>query len=480
MPENGWDTECNTRAFTTQTKTFSVSENNNADNRSCHIVFQSVNKSTADTLIINQKGKSDYLFFEEDIAYWDYHKGSRTIKIHSDLAYELIWTGGLPKWIDVWSTNDESVTIQPKENTSVKPRIANLVASSRRLSDTLLVVQDGIKGIELSQHSLEIDYIGDTITFTVDANIDYTMIVPEVDWIKVETIKQDQITIEGTDLAYNSKAIQLTINALESSEDNRMEYITFDDNRTGYPQYDQALTIKQYKKFGNTYTMAELYRLDNVEELEELSIEGEMNRTDCNFLRKLAGGDIWFWGGNMTGYYTKTNTNPGKLKKLDLSKATIIACNDEPQPMKPIRHQIANTLDLYHFSATKLETIILPDNLTELGKDAFENCTELKTIVLGRSLKTVCTGTFTGCKNLIQLIFPKGIQFKDIYSLGCFKNCSSLTDVTFLGDVHFDASANTSLFEDTQLTNLIINGNCDIIAPYTFDGCKYLKGDLAF
>ena len=78
------------------------------------------------------------------------------------------------------------------------------------------------------------------------------------------------------------------------------------------------------------------------------------------------------------------------------------------------------------------------------------------------------------------MIFPKGIKFKDNSSLGCFKNCSSLTDVTFLGDVHFDASANISLFEDTQLTNLIINGNCDIIAPYTFDGCKYLKGDLVF
>ena len=494
MPENGWVTECNTRTFTTQTKTFSVSENNNADNRSCHIVFQSVNKSTADTLIINQKGKSDYLFFEEDIAYCSSRGDIEKIKIHSDMAYELSWAEGCPSWIDHWTKDTDGVSIQLNENTSVKNRSTQLFAKSRTLSDTLTIVQQGVNGIELTENSFEIDYIGDTVTFNIYANIDYNMIIPKVDWIKAEIIKQDEITTERTNLTYNSSTVQLIISALGASEGNRMEHIRFDDlHDSGYPQYDQILTIKQYKKFGNSYTMEEVYRLANISELEELSIEGEISRTDFNFLRKLAGGDIFYYAPNWTYYsplYNSRKSGSGKLKKLDLSKATIvkntIPSSSSVENQDDINWQTENTIDYYHFSSTMLETIVLPENLENINNNAFENCAELTNIILGGNIETIHYSSFNGCAKLKQITFPATVHV-DFPEGGYYflNGCCALTDLVFLGDFYWPKDADFNyyhpgLFRETQLTNLTIHGKTKHLPPYIFYGCEYLQDELVF
>lgn len=508
MPDVEWISENNTRALTEYKKIFYISNNDSTDSRSCNIIFQSASKSVTDTLTINQKGKSDYLFFEKDIAYWSPNKSVQKILIHSDMAYELSWVGGSPSWLDHWTKYLDGVSIQLIENTSVKNRCAQLVAHSRTLADTLMIVQDGVKGIELTHNNLEIDYMGDTVSFDIYANIEYKMIVPEVDWIKAEIIKQEDKAQEGDNTTYNSTTVRLIISALEASEGNRMEHIRFDDLKDGYPQYDKTLTIKQYKKIGNSYTMEEVSRLKDKEKLEELCIIGEINRDDFNILRRLAGGDVFYYDYHNavgTHYKTKVNTNPGKLRKLDLSKATIMKNNGSPSSLDKklaIDWQDANTLDYYHLSNTQLETIVLPENLENINWNTFEGCTELKNIVCGGKLKTILNGAFNGCSKLKQITFPATVRFEykdsrdgsiyyaphELRFVEIFKGCSELSDITFLGDFYFTDNAIenfrfndwSALFGDTQLTNLKINGNSRNIPPYAFYKCNNLNGEFIF
>lgn len=508
MPEGNWVTEQSTRALTTYSKTFYVNENEDKEGRSCNIVFQSITNSVSDTLTINQKGKSDYLFFEKDILVWSSDRYSQKVKIHSDMAYELSWADKRPSWLDHITKESGSISIQLLENTSVKSRSAQLVAYSRILADTLMIVQNGVKGIELTQNNLEIDHIGDTVCFDIYANIDYKIIVPEVDWIKAEIINQEDNPQEGSNTTYNSTTVRLIISALEASEGNRMEQIRFDDLRDGYPQYDKTLTIKQYKKIGNSYTMAQVSRLKDKEKLEELCILGEITREDFNILRRLAGGDIFYYSyrdAYGTHYKTKENTNPGKLRKLDLSKATIVKNTESSSSLdkkSAIDWQDANTLDYYHLSNTQLETIVLPENLVNINWNTFEGCTELKNIVCGGNLKTILNGAFNGCSKLKQITFPAKVSFEykdgrdgSIYYapherrlVEIFKGCSELSDITFLGDFYFTDKAikeftfgeEYSLFKDTHLTNLRINGNSRNIPPYAFYECCDLNGEFIF
>lgn len=515
MPDVEWISENNTRALTEYKKTFYISNNESTDSRSCNIIFQSTSKSVTDTLTINQKGKVNYLFFEKDIAYWSSHKSVQRIMIHSDMAYELSWVGGRPSWLDHLTKEQNVVSIQLMENTSVKHRSAQLVAKSRTLADTLMIVQDGLKGIELTHNNLEIDYMGDTVSFDIYANIEYKMIVPEVDWIKAEIIKQEDKAQEGDNTTYNSTTVRLIISALETSDGNRMEHIRFDDLRDGYPQYDKTLTIKQFKKIGNTYTMKELFRfydLNKAEELrnlEELCIEGEVTREDFNLLRRLAGGDVFYYYYQTAAdgilYKTEKNKYPGKLKKLDLSKATIVKNwipSGSVENRVAINWQDANTLDYYHLSNTQLETIVLPENLENINWNTFEGCTELKNIVCGGKLKTILNGAFNGCSKLKQITFPATVRFEykdsrdgSIYYaphqlrlVEIFKGCSELSDITFLGDFYFTDNAieeytfdeDYALFKNTNLTNLKINGNSRNIPPYAFYKCNNLNGEFIF
>ena len=85
------------------------------------------------------------------------------------LAYELSRVENVD-WIEWISNEGTGIGIQLLDNYSVKPRSTKLAISSRNqtYTDTLTIVQEGQKGIELSTGDLNIDYLGDTIVFTVD------------------------------------------------------------------------------------------------------------------------------------------------------------------------------------------------------------------------------------------------------------------------------------------------------------------------
>ena len=506
MPEEKWITESSSRTLVAYSKTYYIDENTDKESRSCKIIYQNTTKNIADTLSIIQKGKSNYLHFETDEpVIWSCYGGYKKINIFSDMAYELSRIEKVD-WIEWISNEGTGIGIQLLDNYSVKPRSTKLAISSRNqtYTDTLTIVQEGQKGIELSTGDLNIDYLGDTIVFTVDANIEYEVIEPKSDWIKFETI-----AVHGDiNTAFKSTTHRIIVSPLNSSDDNRTEQIHFNDFVEINRDYDKTLTIKQFKKIGNSYTMEELYRLSNARELEELCIEGEIDRADFNAIRRLAGGDVFYYDYQTTAYgiqyKTEKNKYPGKLKKLDLSKATIVKKtipHGSVENKVAINWQDANTLDYFHLSSTKLETIVLPDNLDRINWNTFEGCTELKNIVFGGEIRFILNGAFNGCSKLKQITFPANIRFEfndsrdgiyyaphQLYKVEFFKGCSELTDITFLGDFYwtneaikeFNYNKDVTLFGDTKLTNLTINGNCYNIPPYAFYKCDDLKGEFIF
>ena len=505
MPEEKWISESSSRALVAYSKTYHIDENTAKESRSCKIIYQNTTKNIADTLTVTQKGKSNYLHFDTDEpVIWSCYGGYKKINIFSDMAYELSRVENVD-WIEWISNEGTGIGVQLLDNYSVKPRSTKLAISSRNqtYTDTLTIVQEGQKGIELSTGDLNIDYLGDTIIFTVDANIEYEVIEPKSDWINFETIAMHEDKITNV----KSSTHRLIVSPLNSSEDNRTEQIHFNDFVEINHDYDKTLTIKQFKKIGNSYTMEELYRLDNITELEELSIKGEIDRADFNVLRRLAGGDVfyYYYSNSVLGiYYETKKTYYGKLKKLDLSKATIVKKDIYPGSVDKktqINWQDANTLDYYHLSNTKLETIVLPENLIRINWNTFYGCSELKNVIFGGEIRYILNGAFEGCAKLKQITFPQKLRFEyndgrdnmryqatSDGSVNFFKGCSELVDITFLGDFNwtneaikeFNYNKDFTLFGDTKLTNLTINGNCYNIPPYAFYLCENLKGELVF
>lgn len=93
------------------------------------------------------------------------------------------------------------------------------------------------------------------------------------------------------------------------------------------------------------------------------------------------------------------------------------------------------------FSGTPLSEVILPDNLTELGERAFENCYLLKKITIPSGISVINQLTFSKCISLENVIFVPQKDNVNNYILQeimskAFYGCTGLRDVQFLKNLN--------------------------------------------
>src|SRR5690554_5619434 len=69
---------------------------------------------------------------------------------------------------------------------------------------------------------------------------------------------------------------------------------------------------------------------------------------------------------------------------------------------------------------SKLESIKIPNSVTKIGEDAFYACSELTTIVIPDSVTDIGESAFWGCKSLTSVTIPDSITSIDKYM---FANC---------------------------------------------------------
>ncbi len=84
----------------------------------------------------------------------------------------------------------------------------------------------------------------------------------------------------------------------------------------------------------------------------------------------------------------------------------------------------------YAFTRTKLSSVIIPDSVTEVGREAFAYCDQLASVVIGNSVATIGSGAFSSCPRLISATIGSGVS-----SMGdnAFLNCQALITVRCLG-----------------------------------------------
>lgn len=74
------------------------------------------------------------------------------------------------------------------------------------------------------------------------------------------------------------------------------------------------------------------------------------------------------------------------------------------------------------FSCCAVEKIYIPDSVTSVGANLFENATSLKSVRLPSGLKKLSPYMFAGCSSLEQIEMPFEIES---FEEGLFAGCSS-------------------------------------------------------
>lgn len=79
-----------------------------------------------------------------------------------------------------------------------------------------------------------------------------------------------------------------------------------------------------------------------------------------------------------------------------------------------------------------LETILLPQKVTEIGASAFSECTNLSSITIPNSVLSIGFNCFYGCISLQNIILPNSLN---TISESAFQDCKNLTSINIPSNV---------------------------------------------
>ena len=113
--------------------------------------------------------------------------------------------------------------------------------------------------------------------------------------------------------------------------------------------------------------------------------------------------------------------------------------------------------------------VVIPEGVTEIGRQAFQDCTGLTQVTFPNGLTEIGWSAFEGCTGLTQAAFPDGLtKIED----NAFQNCTALTQAAFpdgLTKIGYDAFRNC-----TSLTQAAFPDSLTAILGGAFEGCTGL------
>ena len=227
------------------------------------------------------------------------------------------------------------------------------------------------------------------------------------------------------------------------------------------------LIIKQITiKLDKAGTLPDRIASSKKYKITNLKIVGEINGTDWNMIREMAGRN-----------YQESSTE-GNLSVLDLSEAKIVAGGDYYYYDNLFNNKVYTSNDEigeYAFAyCSGLTSLTLPVGITSIGEFVFSGCSGLTSLTLPAGITSIGEYAFSRCSGLTSLTLPAGITSIDKYA---FSGCSRLTSLTLPAGI-------TSIGEFAYsycsgLTSIYVYAEkVPRIGRYAFEGCASRKCTL--
>ena len=124
----------------------------------------------------------------------------------------------------------------------------------------------------------------------------------------------------------------------------------------------------------------------------------------------------------------------------------------------------------YAFYGCDIESVIIPDTVSQIGNSAFDSCSALTSVTLGNGVTSIGRGAFLACTQLKSIVIPDSVRY---IGMSAFEACGRLESVSFgrgvseIGDYAFSLCGG--------LSEITVPDNVEILGKGAFNACTALK-----
>ena len=323
--------------------------------------------------------------------------------------------------------------------------------SDSSIADTLTILQAQKDAIIISEKEVKVGSEGGTVEVKIDANVDFEMQLPDVEWIS-------ETSTRG--LSTHKKYLKIAENTGETS---RTAEVVFKNTTSGI---EETLTVSQSAKgkrvkvhVEKAGTLSDYIAESEKLNVEELEVSGNLGGKDIAFIREMA------------GTYNHANTE-GKLVYLDMTEANIVADGEYYLPNSSGKEYLPteNTIGERMFTSRGLQTILLPKSVTSIDDRAFSSCHSLnKVVIYENSVKTIGMAAFEYCSSLADIVLPEGVT---TIARSAFWGCSSLSRIDLPEGV--TTIGHSAFYGCEKLSSVKLPNSLTTIEGFAFSGCNGL------
>ena len=119
---------------------------------------------------------------------------------------------------------------------------------------------------------------------------------------------------------------------------------------------------------------------------------------------------------------------------------------------------------------SKIRSVTIQQNVTSIGKRAFDGCSALTTLSLGEDIQTIGNYAFENCTSLTGVTIPQSVTSIGYYA---FEGCTHLNPLTIMGPI--TSMGNYAFAGSTYLTSLTLYDDIQTIGNFAFLGSTSLK-----
>lgn len=207
--------------------------------------------------------------------------------------------------------------------------------------------------------------------------------------------------------------------------------------------------------------------------VKSLTVSGEMNFNDIQFVRELVG----------CYSLAEDTVKEGALRHLDIRNVRLQSgAYSSPTGAQSAKYMEidsdGNPMGIFAM-LDSLQTVKLPDNITSIGNTVFTDCPSLTSVEIPSGVKSIGSLAFEGCQSLRSADLPQGLETIETRA---FCRCASLpylripSTVTMVGDMAFYGCTGLNYIY-SQVSDVSVFKN-NVFTDINYDNCQlYIPSD---